>query len=154
MVSPDESDGVLRTSEDWIALSLRQAYFAIHRAAGSMVECEGVTAEQFMILMVLSLNEGTSQRQLGESTFTDANTLSAMLKLLEDKGLVERCENPSDRRARAVHLTDNGRLLVERLSADVAPFRRKIREVVGEENLPAFLACLRRLSRAAEDAAG
>ena len=83
----------------------------------------------------------------------DANTLSAMLKLLEEKGLVERREHPDDRRARAVHLTENGNSLVERLRVDVTPFRKKLCDVVGEEYLPAFLACLRRLSRAAEEAA-
>lgn len=130
-------------------MPLRQAYFAIHRAAGSKVEGEGVTAEQFVILMVLSLNEGSTQNQLGAATFTDANTLSAMLKLLEDKGLVERVPHPDDKRARAVHLTDEGREIVERLRADVAPIRRKLREVIGEENLPIFVDCLRRISTAA-----
>ena len=62
-----------------------------------------------LVLGVLAVNDGISQRELVESTHLKAPTVSVILQSMEDEGLAERRRNPDDRREMRVHLTDYGR---------------------------------------------
>src|SRR5262249_32695658 len=52
---------------------------------------------------------GITQRQVVERSYSDANTIAAMLARLEKKKLVRRERHPTDGRARRVGLTSQGR---------------------------------------------
>jgi MarR family transcriptional regulator for hemolysin len=65
----------------------------------------GVTLPQCKALAHLSKNEGISQVRLAELADIDPMTLVRILDRMEADGLVERRPDPSDRRARRLHLT-------------------------------------------------
>lgn len=92
---------------------LRGAYLTMHRRFNAHFKPHGITADQFVLLSTLDEYPGCSQRRLAELCFTDANTIAAMLRLLESKGLVVRGADPADGRAFVLNLTAAGRALRE-----------------------------------------
>lgn len=86
------------------------------------------------------LGEGARQNDLARSLGIEGPSLVRLLDRLAAAGLVERREDPSDRRAKTLHLTAEGRDLVARLRAVVAKACAAMIEDVGEED---FAACMR-----------
>lgn len=93
---------------------LRKAYLSFHRRANARMLKLGITADQFVTLSVLAREEGITQVTLVERTASDANTVTAILGLLERRGLVRRESHSQDRRARCVFLTSAGRRVQKR----------------------------------------
>ena len=91
------------------AMLLRRAYLTTHRAFDSLFVRRGMTADQFVLLMTLSEEEGINQRELARKISSDPNTITAMLRLLEGRGYLRRKDRPGDGRARSVYLTAAGR---------------------------------------------
>lgn len=59
------------------------------------------------------LGEGLHQNRLAASLGIEGPSLVRLLDNLQQAGLIERREDPADRRAKTLHLTDNGRELAE-----------------------------------------
>ena len=75
-----------------------------------------LTPPQAGLLRAVAAGPGRSQQALAQHLGTPATRLVALVDGLEQRGLVERRRNPDDRRLHAVHLTDAGRLFMERLA--------------------------------------
>jgi len=93
---------------------LRKAYLGFHRRANARMLKLGITADQFVALSVIAQDEGLTQVTLVERTESDPNTVTAILSLLERRGLVRRTVHAKDRRARCVSLTAAGRRIQAR----------------------------------------
>jgi MarR family transcriptional regulator, lower aerobic nicotinate degradation pathway regulator len=65
-------------------------------------------------LNVLDAEGETTQQFLGKCTGIDPSSMVATIDDLEARGLVQRRPHPSDRRAHAVHLTEEGREVLTR----------------------------------------
>jgi DNA-binding MarR family transcriptional regulator len=72
----------------------------------------GLEPRQFAILRWVAQDEGRSQQALGDALGIAPSRMVALIDELEERGLVERRTNPSDRRARALHVTTDGRRLL------------------------------------------
>lgn len=81
------------------------------RAASRLVDQSRpeITLREFSALSALRGACGHSQRELAESLTMDANGLTVVLNGLEDRGLVTRRPDPSDRRRHRVDITAEGR---------------------------------------------
>ncbi len=81
----------------------------VSRLSGLNFEREAVdlnlTLAQCKVLIFLQRNEGISQVRLAELTDTDPMTLVRTLDRLERDGLIERQQDPADRRARRLFTT-------------------------------------------------
>jgi len=69
---------------------------------------------EFALLRAVAAAEGQSQQAIGERLQIPPSRMVAFVDALERRGLLERRQNPHDRRARALHLTDDGRELLGR----------------------------------------
>ena len=98
-----------------VGMRLRAAYLTMHRTFNSHFAQFGATADQYVLLRLLSEEDGIAQQELGRRMCSDANTVTAMLALLEKKGLVRRQAHARDGRARCVHLTAKGERLFRKL---------------------------------------
>src|SRR5215470_6661411 len=96
-----------------LSLALRRAYLALHRETDSALAQIGMTANQFVLMAALAESDTVTQQELAHRTDSDANTVRAMLVLLERKGWINRAANPSDLRARTVTLTSDGEKALE-----------------------------------------
>lgn len=104
----DESPGLLL----W---QVTNRWQAAQRAALSPLD---LTHVQFVLLASLTWlcaqTGAVTQRALADHAATDQMMTSQVLRTLEGKGLVERHDNPADRRAKAVVPTEAGITLANR----------------------------------------
>jgi DNA-binding MarR family transcriptional regulator len=72
---------------------------------------------EFALLRAVAAAEGQSQQAVGERLQIPPSRMVAFVDALEARGLLERRQNPHDRRTRALHLTDDGSALLARALA-------------------------------------
>jgi DNA-binding MarR family transcriptional regulator len=136
-----------------IAMALRAAYWAMHRRADAVLARHGVTADQFVLLSLLSEEDegapeyGVTQQELVRRASSDPNTVRAMLVLLERGGLVSRRPHLTDGRARSVVLTTKGRRILQRLWLECAPFHAYLAGLVEPGDERAMIGNLKRIAQ-------
>lgn len=70
-----------------------------------------LTYTQYLVLFLLWEKSPLSLKELGKKLDLASNTLTPLLKRLEEKGYVQRFVPKQDRRQLVIHLTDNGKQL-------------------------------------------
>jgi DNA-binding MarR family transcriptional regulator len=135
------------TVDTWhqIAMSLRGAYLAMHRQAETEFARFGITAEQFVVLAVLRDGAVLSQAEVGRRTYSDPNTMGAMLALMEARGLVRRMKHPGDRRVRTVTATRKGKHIFAKVLGHRDATRRRMEGVFTPAEVEAFIGFLQRV---------
>lgn len=86
------------------------------RASGILQQL-GLTPGHMKVLMELEPGAARPMGALAQSFACDASTMTWLVDRLEERGLVERGADPSDRRVKAVALTAEGRRMRARLEA-------------------------------------
>ena len=86
------------------------------QAYGPLLEGCGLTYPQYLVMMVLWEQDGQPVNDIARRLFLQTNTVTPMLKRMEEAGLLERTRNNGvDARQVIVSLTDKGRALQESL---------------------------------------
>jgi DNA-binding MarR family transcriptional regulator len=99
---------------DNLGFLLSQLGFIASRRFHTVMAAMDLEPRQFLLLRFLAGDEGRSQQALGERLRIPASRMVAIVDSLEERGLVERRLNPSDRRTRALYLTAAGRRMLTR----------------------------------------
>ncbi len=107
----------------------------------------GITYNHLFILKCLWEQEGVNVKDLSKQLFLDSSSLTGHLDRMERTGLVARKDDPNDRRAVRIFLTDKGR----RLKPQLEPIGKELKETLQkgqpEDKVAAFTAALRHISR-------
>lgn len=101
-------------------------------------------------LWIGRLGEGVRQNQIAELSGIESASLVRVLDDLSRAGLVVRRQDPADRRANLLHLTEEGRALFDRLEGEIQALRQRMLEGVD----PADIEAARRVFAAIRQAAG
>lgn len=110
------------------------------------VRAHGITRTQWTLLTYLSRYEGVSQTRLAEYMDLAPMTLTRQIDKLEQDGLLDRRQDPQDRRTNLIYLTEKSQPLmnhmhdiaVEAKEAALKNFSEKERELLRD-----FLARVR-----------
>jgi MarR family 2-MHQ and catechol resistance regulon transcriptional repressor len=97
-----------------------KAHAALRAHADRHVQSLGIGFSDFAVLEVLLHKGPLPVNTIGELVRLTSGSITAAVDRLERKRLVERCSHASDRRARVVHLTTEGRNLIGPAFADHA----------------------------------
>jgi DNA-binding MarR family transcriptional regulator len=118
---------------------MRRAFLSICRCGDTVFSPYGLTTDQYALMRAVQREPGIRQADLGNVIFAQPNTVTAMVTLLEKKGILRRRPSPTDGRARLLHLTARGEKVMQRLSDDWQPMRTLIYDCfagpTGEEAL-------------------
>jgi DNA-binding MarR family transcriptional regulator len=106
----------------------------------------GLTNGQFSLLMSLNRPEPPPMKPVAALLAMDRTTLTAALKPLERRGLVEVAPDPADRRSRVLKLTDEGHNLLIGAMPVWEQTHREIEELIPGRNPDDLRASLRALS--------
>ncbi|AOP35357.1 MarR family transcriptional regulator [Leptospira tipperaryensis] len=108
---------------------------------------EDITVEQWILLNQLSVTESASQTDLVDKTFKDRPNVTRLLDGLEKKDLVQRQDDPEDRRKFQVVITKKGKALLER----TVPLMLQERKYVYKGLSNSDLQTLKRISETIEN---
>ncbi len=106
--------------EDGLWFFVRKLSKAMQQRFSEHLSQHGVTLAQFEILTQLFRADGLTQAELAERCSKDAPTVTGVIDRLERESLVNRLQNPTDRRSYNIVLTDKGKKL-----RDTVPVIRK-----------------------------
>jgi DNA-binding MarR family transcriptional regulator len=99
---------------------IKQVELAVRARIDEIVRPVGLTATQYTALTVLERHDDMSSAQLARNSFVTAQSMADMITALEERRLIERHRDKSDRRRLVVALTDEGRTMLDRCRDDVA----------------------------------
>ncbi|WNB18590.1 MarR family winged helix-turn-helix transcriptional regulator [Marivirga arenosa] len=97
-----------------------------------------ITIDQWAVLKQLHDKGEVNQRELATNTFKDHPTMTRIIDLLKDKGLIERKPHPADRRSFMIALTNDGNKLVNECLPEVQNIRMKAWENLSEKDFKEF----------------
>jgi DNA-binding MarR family transcriptional regulator len=78
----------------------------------------GVTRAQWWVLAYLSRSDGMMQTQLAHALDVGKASLGVVIERLENAGLIERREDPIDKRAKRIYMTRAGQPLLEKMQKE------------------------------------
>lgn len=99
----------LHVRDTCLCLHAQRAARAFARRFDIALKPVGITSGQFSLLMSLNRPDPPSLGSVAALLAMDRTTLTANLKPLERRGLVEMATDPNDRRAKRLRLTAAGR---------------------------------------------
>jgi DNA-binding MarR family transcriptional regulator len=108
-----------------------------------VVETSGLPFSRIRVLRRLARRSMTA-KQIAEAATMDAPATTVALNDLEDRGLIVRTADPSNRRCKVVSLTDEGRKMVARIEEVDDPAPRAF-TALSEPELLALEAILAKL---------
>lgn len=128
----DSVEGLPKSGADEVGVSqevvrlLLGATDRLWQHYGSRAAEFGLSASQAKVLVSLQPEEAVPMRALAKRLRYDASNLTGLVDKLEERGALERRPDPTDRRVKALVLTEEGRRLREafwgRLVGNGGPF--------------------------------
>lgn len=112
-LSPDSNPALIR-----LMAQLRLLAHALSLTSEESLRDSGLSPAQYRLLMGLLFYEHVEGRpalnpsEISRMQGTSRNTISALIRALEDDGYVRRTLDPQDRRKFNIELTDGGRAVV------------------------------------------
>jgi DNA-binding MarR family transcriptional regulator len=103
-----------RKLSNFLCFAVYSANLAFGRAYKPILDALGLTYTQYIAMVALSEEDGQTVSALGEKLFLESNTLTPILKKLEQAGYITRLRDPADERQVRVSLTSAGRNLLEK----------------------------------------
>jgi MarR family transcriptional regulator, transcriptional regulator for hemolysin len=120
------------------------------READQALADHGLSQATAMPLMVLS-RRGKCVRQgvLADEMGIEGPSLVRLIDLLQAEGLVERREDPTDRRAKTLHLTPTGEAKVEEINRVLRRVRAYLLKDIDADDLAVTFDALERIEQRA-----
>jgi len=100
---------------DFLCFAVYSANLAFGRAYKPLLDELGLTYTQYIAIVALWEQDNQTVSGLGEKLFLESNTLTPILKKLEQMGYLRRQRAAADERQVLISLTDAGRALRDKL---------------------------------------
>jgi len=104
-------------------------------------------ASAWPIVMISRLGDGARPGQVADAVGIEPPSLVRIVDQLVAAGLVLRQDDPSDRRAKTLSLTMDGRRMADRLEKALVPFRRELFKDMPQADVEACVRVLMQLDQ-------
>ncbi|MBU1313097.1 MAG: MarR family winged helix-turn-helix transcriptional regulator [Alphaproteobacteria bacterium] len=134
----------LHVRDTCLCLHVQRAARALARRFDNALKPLGLNNGQFSLMMALNRPEPAPMGPVAHVLAMDRTTLTAAVKVLERRGLIETLPDPKDGRSRLMRLTDAGTALLaaalpiwtrvhgeldEEIGSEMAPLRKTLAEI-------------------------
>lgn len=130
----------------YICFKLSRVMRKVQRYYESNLAPYEITPVQFYVLSSLWENDGVKFKDLARSLNMDGSTLTGILDRMERLDLVERRDDPEDRRSLLIFLKEKARQNGEEMIRLAEKLDREIKEQFSPQDFNTFLSVLDRLS--------
>jgi DNA-binding MarR family transcriptional regulator len=129
-----------------VGFTISTAGYAIARRFREILAPLQLEPREFGLLRAVAAAEGLSQQAIGERLQIPASRMVAFVDALAARGLLERRQNPEDRRAHALYLTAEGHRLLEQAFTLAVAHERDICADLSPSERAQLLALLQRVA--------
>ena len=98
------------------------------------------------ILRILSMEAGITQQALARTMRIVASRLVVLVDEMERRGLIERRQNPEDRRSYALYVTENGRSMLEAVGRIAREHSKTLLAAISEDERRQLASLLQRIA--------
>jgi DNA-binding MarR family transcriptional regulator len=123
------------------------------RAFDALLAEQGGSWQVWHILLALHQGTPATQRELARAVGIREATMTHHLRAMEDRGLVVRTREESNRRVQRIEVTESGEELYRSLKSAAIDFDRTLRGAIGDDetDVDAFFGTLCRLAESVPD---
>ena len=130
-----------------LGYQLRRAQSAVFAEFMQTMTGDKVTPGQFGVLILIEENTGLNQSTLAKALGIERSTMVGVIDGLENRGLVERRKSPTDKRAHALTLTDQGNKLLGSVKPKIKDHESRIAGDLDTVELETLMELLKRVGR-------
>jgi MarR family transcriptional regulator, organic hydroperoxide resistance regulator len=136
--------------EETVDYHIKAVWHAIARMYNQQASKHDITMSMGFVLLNIHSEEGTPATKIAPLMGLEARSLTRLLKSMEEKGLIYREADSSDKRLVRIVLTKEGKKKKERSRETVVRFNEAIREQIEPEKLTVFFEVLQKINRSIE----
>lgn len=116
--------------------------------------CPDITPPQYAVLLTLRERPSITQTHLGTLTGIDLATLTPLVRALEDRRLLTRRTDDTNRRRKILELTDEGAEVVDRVRTSVAAIDKTMLAGLSADHRHQLVTALADLAELSEPSPG
>lgn len=134
-------------SNDKVAILIKRAALVVEKMSNHVLVPYELTHTQYKILMVLFRNKGKQIRQADiETHFSMTNpSVTGIIQNLEKKGLVQRIQNPDDKRSKLLTLTEQAVSMEQELRAQGESLEKQVTAKLTEDESRQLIVLLKKI---------
>jgi MarR family transcriptional regulator, organic hydroperoxide resistance regulator len=132
--------------EKTIDFHIKWAWHSISRMYNTYAAQYDMTMAVGYVLLNIDLEKGTPATKIAPLLGMEPRSLVRMLKTLEEKGLIRREVDGSDKRFVRISLTEEGKAKREQAREGVITFNQIVREKIAPEKLAVFLDVIKEIN--------
>jgi DNA-binding MarR family transcriptional regulator len=117
----------------------------VKKFSSELPKVGGITLEQFFLLTILNKNDELIQQDLAHLMNRDKSGVLRLINALEEKKLVVRRPDATDRRKKNLALTEKGSEVLGQCMVKEAEIYEKILEGIDDQSLEVFSEALSRI---------
>ena len=136
--------------EDTVDYNIKAAWHAIARMYNQQAAKHNLTMSMGFVLLNINPEEGTPATKIAPLMGLEARSLTRLLKSMEEKGLIYREADPTDKRLVRIVLTKEGKKKREVSKQVVLTFNNVVREDIDGSKLMVFFEVLQQINRMIE----
>jgi len=144
-------DRFLEIADQMVIYNLRTGWLQIARLYNEMAHEHDTTVSMAFVLLAIDEEDGTPVTRIAPRMGMEPNSLSRILKSMEEKKLIERKKDLSDKRMAYVCLTEEGREKRDIAMRAVFRLEKAIVKSVDEDKLAAFFEVARHIPNAIDE---
>jgi DNA-binding MarR family transcriptional regulator len=137
--------------EETVDYNIKASWHAISRMYNQEAMQYDITTSIGFVLLNIDAEEGTPATKIAPLLGLEARSLTRMLKSMEEKGLIFRQADPTDRRLVRIFLTEKGKEKKEVSRKTVKAFNKAVKETIPEEKLKVFFDVIHQINKVIED---
>jgi MarR family transcriptional regulator, organic hydroperoxide resistance regulator len=136
--------------EETVDYNIKAVWHAIARMYNQQAGKHDITMSMGFVLLNINSEEGTPATKIAPLMGLEARSLTRLLKSMEEKGLIYRESDSSDKRMVRIVLTKEGKKKKEKSRETVLRFNDVVRQMIEPEKLNVFFEVLQKISRIIE----
>jgi DNA-binding MarR family transcriptional regulator len=135
--------------EETVDHHIKSVWHAISRMYNQQAGKYDITTSIGFVLLNIHTEEGTPATKIAPLMGLEARSLTRMLKTMEEKKLIYRVPDSTDKRSVRIYLTDMGKKKKELSRATVLMFNNRVRELVSDNKLKIFFEVMNEINQLA-----
>lgn len=144
-------DKFLEIADQMVVYNLRTSWLQISRMYNEMAAEHDATVSMAFVLLAINEEKGTPVTRIAPRMGMEPNSLSRILKSMEEKGYIFRKKDDSDKRMAYVCLTETGKEKREIAMKAVFRLEKVITQDIDAEKLEAFFEVAKRVPTAIDE---
>ena len=111
----------------------------------------GLTGGKWKVIIVLSIEEGITQKHLADMAFVEAPTLVPVIDKMEKEGYLTRQPDPKDRRNNLIFMTEKSKGIVDPIIDCILEIRDMALNKISEEEMEKAKKVLQQITANTEE---